>query len=60
MPDHALSEKSASESIVVVFRADIKLDAEDVREAGGSLSQAVQNRIGHTGAAVLDIEDWER
>lgn len=41
----------------VIFAAEIKLSAEEVAEADGNVTQAVQNEIGHTGAAVIKVID---
>lgn len=51
------SHLSRSESIEVVFDAQLKLTREEIEEAGGDLAQAVQNQIGHTGAQVIEIDD---
>ena len=43
----------------VTFRAEIKLSAEEIADAGGDARQAVQAEVAHTGAVVLEVEEGE-
>ena len=53
------SGDSPSAFVYVDFSAQIKLNRAEMDEASGDLAQAVQNRIGHTGALVIDIDAEE-
>lgn len=47
----------SDEKIKVWFEASINLTPEEIMEADGSLEQAVQNQIGHTGAVVEEANE---
>lgn len=43
----------------ITFTAEIPLDDDEITAGDGSLAQAIQNVIGHTGAVVLSVEQPE-
>lgn len=46
-----------SDTIEIYFEGSFNLTREEVEEAGGNFSQAVQNAIGHTGARADNAQD---
>lgn len=39
----------------ITFEGEIDVSVEELNEAGGDFAQAVQNRIGSTGAVVTEV-----
>lgn len=53
-----MSQSSSDDPYVrVVFEAEIPLDRDDLDAGMGSMAQAIQNVIGHTGAVVIEADE---
>ena len=52
-----LGVQRVSDYTSITFRAEIKLSAEEIADAGGDVRQAVQTEVTHTGAVVLEVEE---